>query len=309
MLRLRLKAFVLAALAVVLVAAAAQAQDWRGAGRIGGTVTDEAGHPLEGVTVKLFLPAVKEGTTVKTNKKGEWAANGIASGNWQVDFSMPGYDARKLSASVSELVRTPPMDIVMKKAKPTPNEEIRDELLKAAALLRQDKFADARAIYEGIMDKYPQVHQMLPLIARTYEGEKNYPKAIETLQLALKAEPDNVQLKLLLASVYGQNGQFDLSKQEIDAIDPAKLTDPTVVLNIGISMLNQKQPEGAMEYFNKTIARFPDFPDAYYYRGITNLQLEHNDAAKADLEKYIQIAPSNAPEIATAKKMLDMLKG
>ena len=309
MFRLRLRAFALAMAAVVLVAAAAQAQDWRGMGRLAGTVTDDAGHPLEGVTVKLFLPAVKEGTTVKTDKKGEWVAAGVASGDWQVDFSKPGFEPRNLTAGVSELSHTPPMTIVMKKAKPTPNEEIRDELLKAAALLKEDKFADARAIYEGIMDKYPQVHQMLPLIARTYEGEKNYTKAIETLQLALKAEPDNVQLKLLLASVYGQNGQFDESKQEIDAIDPAKLTDPTVVLNIGISMLNQKKPDDAMVYFDKTIARFPDFPDAYYYRGITNLQLEHNDAAKADLEKYIQIAPSNAPDIATAKKMLDMLKG
>ncbi len=309
MVRLRLRIFVLVAAALVLASAAAQAQDWRGMGRLAGTVTDEAGHPLEGVTVKLVLPAVKEGTTVKTDKKGEWVAAGVASGDWQIDFSKPGFEPRNLSAGVSELSHTPPMTIVMKKAKPTPNEEIRDELLKAAALLKEDKYADARAIYEGIMDKYPQVHQMLPLIARTYEGEKNYPKAIETLQLAIKAEPENVQLKLLLASVYGQNGQFAESKQVIDAVDASKITDPTLLLNIGISMLNQKQPDDAMVYFDKTVSRFPDFPDGYYYRGITNLQLEHNDAAKADLEKYIQIAPTNAPEVTTAKKMLDMLKG
>lgn len=309
MVRLRLRIFVLVAAALVLASAAAQAQDWRGMGRLAGTVTDEAGHPLEGVTVKLFLPAVKEGTTVKTDKKGEWVAAGVASGQWQIDFSKKGFDSRNLSAGVSELSHTPPMTIVMKKAKPTPNEEIRDELLKAAALLRQDKYADARAIYEGIMDKYPQVHQMLPLIARTYEGEKNYPKAIETLQLAIKAEPENVQLKLLLASVYGQNGQFAESKAVIDALDESKITDPTLLLNIGISMLNQKKPEDALVYFDKTVSRFPAFPDGYYYRGITNLQLEHNDAAKTDLEKYIQIAPSNAPEVTTAKKMLDMLKG
>jgi regulator of sirC expression with transglutaminase-like and TPR domain len=55
------------------------------------------------------------------------------------------------------------------------------------------------------------------------------------------------------------------------------------------------------------VTRFPQNADGYYYRGLTNLQLSKNDAAKADLTKFLEMAP-NAPEAATAKGILDKLK-
>jgi regulator of sirC expression with transglutaminase-like and TPR domain len=55
------------------------------------------------------------------------------------------------------------------------------------------------------------------------------------------------------------------------------------------------------------VARFPQYADAYYYRGITELQLAKTDAARADLTKFIEMAPA-APEAATAKGILDKIK-
>jgi hypothetical protein len=68
------------------------------------------------------------------------------------------------------------------------------------------------------------------------------------------------------------------------------------------------------------VNRFPEYPDGYYYRGITNVQLgtmlrpddqaagdKLLQAAKADLAKFVQMAP-DAPEAAAAKKILEQLK-
>ena len=43
-----------------------------------------------------------------------------------------------------------------------------------------------------------------------------------------------------------------------------------VFVNVGINLMNQNKAKDAMPFFEKAIARFPDSPDAYYYRGMAN---------------------------------------
>ena len=201
----------------------------------------------------------------------------------------------------------PPMPVVMKKATVDPNVAIAADLNKAADLFKQQKYADARAIYQDILAKHPEAYQVEPYIARTYYAEHNLDAAVEHLRNALAKDPDNVDVKLLLANTLAEQGKADESQQIIGSIDEAKITNPATLLNIGIGMLNGKKPAEALTWFDKTITRFPDYPDAYYYRGITELQEGKNDPAKADLEKFVQMAP-NAPEAATAKGILEKIK-
>ena len=81
-----------------------------------------------------------------------------------------------------------------------------------------------------------------------------------------------------------------------------------LLLNAGIALLNDKKTEEAARWFDQAVARFPAHPDGYYYRGISFLSLGKTAEAKADLEKYVSIAPADAPELATAKKILETIK-
>lgn len=291
------------------LAAAASAQSWRGMGRIAGKVTDEGGAPVEGVVVKAFLPEAKGGTEVKTNNKGEWALGGISRGEWQLDFTKPGYEPRQISVSVAEMTRTPPMEIKLKRAAPTvdANVEIRAELEKAAALLGRKSYSGARQIYEQLLAKYPEAHQLHPLIARTYYGENQFDNAIEHLRMALTKDPENIEIKLLLGNILVEQGNTEEGQQLIASIDETKVKEPTTFLNVGIVMLNQNKTGEAMQYLDRTIRLFPNSPDAYYYRGITHLQAGRTAEAKADLQKFVGMAP-DAPEAVTAKKILESLK-
>jgi tetratricopeptide (TPR) repeat protein len=294
-------------MAFALAGTAVSAQDWRGAGRLGGTVTDDKGQPVEGVVVKGQRVESTSGTQTKTNKKGEWALNGINGGNWNLDFEKPGYDTSRITANVEEHSPNPPVITKLKKAAADPNVALQAELKKAGELLNENKFAEARAIYEDLLAKHPEAVQLEPYIARTYYGEHQLDPAIEHLRKALAADPDNVPVKLLLANTLAEKGNADESKQLLASVDESKITDPTMLLNIGIGLLNEKKPADALTWFDKSVARFPDSADGYYYRGITELQLEKMDAAKADLTKFVAMAP-NAPEAATAKGILEKLK-
>ena len=292
---------------LLLLAASARAQDWRGMGRLAGTVVDDKGAPIEGVTVKAMRGESNAGPTVKTNKKGEFVLAGINGGNWNIDFDKDGYEPTKKSASFQEHDHNPAMTITMKKAVVDPNVQIRTDLEKAADLVKQGKFAEARAIYQGILSAHPDAYQVEPYIARTYYAEHQLDPAIEHLRAAIAKDPNNVDVKLLLANVLTEKGAVDESRQLLASIDESKITDPSTYVNAGIGLINQKQPAEALGWFEKAIAKFPQAPDAYYYRGITQLQLGNNDKAKTDLTKFLSMAP-DAPEAKTARGILEMLK-
>lgn len=292
---------------VTIMTGLAAAQEWRGMGRISGKITDEGGAPIEAVDVVATMGAGR--FTAKTNKKGEWAIGGLGRGEWAIDFTKAGFETRSISVGVSDLTRVPPIEIVLKKAAPAaadPNVELKAELEKAAAMLKGGRHADARAVYEALLAKYAEAYQIHPLVARTYSAEKQHDKAVEHLNTALARQPDNVEWKLLLASELAMAGKADEAQAVTASIDQSKVKDATPYLNIGITLYNANKPKEAQEFFTKAVTLFPQQGDAYYYRGLTHLQLGNNDAAKVDLTKFLELSPG-APEAEMAKKILEQL--
>ena len=290
-------------LLIVLASSPAVAQSWRGMARAAGKVTDEAGKPLEGVVVKLNLPG-GGGMEVKTNKKGEWAAGGLARGEWQLDFEFPTYESRRISLSLNELTRTPPVEIALKQ---NINEVIRVEMVKAGELMNQQKYAEARAVYEAVLAKYPNAYRVEPYIARTYYAEKNTEEAIKHLKIAIEKDPNDQENRMRLGNILMETGRLDEGRQMIASVDDSMIKEAAIYVNIGIALLNQNKGEDALPYFEKAVTRFPDQGEAYYYRALVRLQKGDVAGTKADLTKFLQLAP-NAPEAAAAKKALEQLK-
>lgn len=275
-------------------------------GRLAGKVTDEQGTPVEGATVKFDLPG-SGGTQAKTDKKGEWALGGIARGAWNIDFEKAGYEPVHISVTLEELSRVPPIQTTLKPSAPDPNQVIQADLVKGAALLNEKKFAEARGIYEAILAKYPQAFQVEPLIARTYYGEKQFDKAIDHLKIAVQKNPEAIENKLLLGNILMEQGRTEEGRQVLASVDDAAVKDPTTFVNVGIGLINQGKPDEARVYFEKAIARFPQSGDAYYYRALVRLQKNDVEGTKADLTKFLELAP-NAPEAAAARKALGQIK-
>lgn len=297
------------ALALAAGTLSAMGQAWKGMGRMAGKVVDEDGKPIEGVVVQAFLPVADARVEAKTNKKGEWSIGGIARGDWQIEFAKDGYESFQATVSIAELTRLPPMNVTLKKAAPVvdPNVEIREGFEKAAALMQQKQFGAARAIYEDLLGRFPQVHQLHPLIARTYYGEGQLDKSIEHLRLALERDAQNVEVRLLLGNVLIEKGDADAGREMIASVADAQIKDPTTLLNVAIGLINQGKGAEAATYLEKNVALFPDYPDSYYYRALTHLQLGNTGKAKADFAQFLKMAP-DAPEAPMARKALEQIK-
>ena len=298
-------------LALVTLAAApqAQAQDWKGMGRIEGRVVDPDGKPVADATVKVELPS-RGGTTVKTDKKGRWALGGIAAGQWNIDVDAPGFATRRVSATLgSESDRLPPVEIRLERSAPKgPPPEVLEVVKKGDEAYKAGRFAEARAEYEKLLVLRPDLSKTLhEQIARCYSQEGNYAKELEHLQVLLDGDPSDQNLRLLMAQEALKGGLLDRGRELLKGVDETAVKDPNVYFNIAALLLNQQKPEDALPYLSRAIALDASYVDGYFQRGMTYIGLGKMAEAKADLQKVIALAPGSA-QAETAKKALEQLK-
>ena len=300
----------LATLALAIAfAAPAVAQDWKGMGRMEGKVTDEAGAALANVTVKLELPG-RGGTTIKTDKKGKWAIGGIAAGVWNVDLAADGYVAKSLSVNLpSEMSRLLPLEAKLAKAQPTgPSPEVQAALAKADGAYKEGHFPEARAEYEKLLTLLPDVGTRLhQQIGFCYIQEKNYPKALEQLQLVLEAEPGNAQVRAIAAQAALEGGLVDKGRELLATVDDSGVKDPDVFFNIGVNFLNAGQTDDAIKYFTKAVTIDPKYADGYFRRALGYLQLGKTAESRADFQKVLELSPEGM-QADMARKALEQVK-
>jgi tetratricopeptide (TPR) repeat protein len=317
MAKIRIAGFMLG---IALIASGAWAQDWRGEGRLAGKVVDEQGKPLDGVRVRAAFAATVGAIEAKTDKRGDWTIEGVAEGTWQLTFEKDGYHPAEATSEVEEGGRSAAVRTTLKKVF-DPNAFIKEEAKKADALMSQKKFAEARVVYEGIVAKVPEITgPMQQNLARTYYLEGKLDKAVEHMKAGLAMDPANVQAKMLLASVLVESGALDEASQLLSTIDDSSITDPQIYLSFGLALITKQRSADALPYLDKAVARFPQSPQAYYYRANALIDLvnaekdpknpqriERLGKIKADLQKFLQIAP-NAPEAEHVKKLLEQIE-
>lgn len=296
-------------IAAAILASSALAQS-RGNARLNGKVVDEQGQPVADVVVKAQMNGQTEILSGKTDKKGEFRINGLANGEWKVELSKPDL------GSTVEMVEVrgdsaPALNVTLKKGAPNvdPTAEINAELTRAATIAQSGKIPEARKIYEDLLVKYPSVYQIQGFIARTYAAETppNIPKALEHLKLNMEKEPASVELKLFHAELLMESGDKAASKAILDGIDLTQVKDPYTYINHSINLINDKKGLEAAELLTKLLAQFPTANELYYYRGRAYVSAEKLDEARADLEKFVSLAPT-AKEAADAKKIIDQIK-
>ncbi len=136
--------------------------------------------------------------------------------------------------------------------------------------------------------------QVLLMMARSFDSDGQTDKAIETLQRALELDPENVQLLQITADFLTRTGREDEAREYLARL-PEDVTLPAdMVLNIGIRLYNEGDVDKAFGYFNRAVDENPSLAEAYYYRGLVNLNRNQTEEAKADFGKLLELDPESA---------------
>jgi len=292
----------------LVVSGPAQAQDWKGQGRLAGVVTDTEGNVLAGAVVQLELPGRGKPDALTTDEKGQWAILGLAGGRWNVDIGAEGYVTRNLYANVRQGRHMPPMKTELEKAAPVgPPPEVVDAVEKGDKAYQEGRYADARAEYEKLLELRPELGTTLLMqIAHCYKQEGNREKELEYLDKVLEADPANNQVRTLMAMEAMEGGMVERGMELLAQVEDASVSDPNVFFNIGVGFLNNSRPEDAITYFTKAISLQPDYVDGYYQRALTYFGVEKYEECRADFEKVLELSPEGQ-RAETAKQVLAQL--
>src|SRR5579859_4986785 len=169
------------------------AQEWRGRGRLQGLVKDEQGKPIVGAKLTFRMgtdrvdPAKPGPAPVISDQNGKWAVLGLGQGTWSILIEAEGYNSSEGQSPVNEFAAAAPLTIVLKKPSEaavkaaeaqTKAGQANAALAQADALMKEEKYADARAQYQKAIElSDPQYHApFLRAVARTYFMESQSAK-------------------------------------------------------------------------------------------------------------------------------------
>ena len=273
---------------------------WRGNAQVSGKITDEAGKGVPEAKVTFIFTKANDGFFATTKKNGEFSAKDIQAGEWRVQIDAPNFVTVRKELTITES-KNAPLDVQLKR------DNSPELLAKAEGLFKAGQLADARTEYLKVLEAHPELTAINRAIAFTYGREKNNAVALKYLDLALAGNPNDPVLLQLAAVSAIELSEFPRGLAYLAKIDDGTISDPEILLNTAMNLLNRRRSAEATTVLDRVIARFPDNADAYFYRGYAKMQAAKAPDAKADLEKYLALAPAGA-QAEQAKTMLASIK-
>lgn len=169
-----------------------------------------------------------------------------ASGN----ISAPVSSAASESAEISSRPKVPA--------------EFKDVAREANDLFAAQKFDDAAARYQTILNVYPDSLYALSNLAVVRFQQANYPQAEDYLRKAVKLAPQDAFSHSILGIVLYQQGKIDDAVQILTravALDP---NDPKTRNYLGIAASQKGWQEAAEQECRKAIELDPNYGDAHF---------------------------------------------
>jgi tetratricopeptide (TPR) repeat protein len=303
-----MKKIALAIMALVALSLLLPAQDYKGKGRLGGIVTDEAGTPLEGVTVKLFSLKAQDGISVKTDKNGKWLAAWIRSGGWNVDFAKVGFAPKKISVEISESKKNPDVEVRLAKVEGLVlTDDIMAQLGKGNELFEKADYAGALAVYEKILADSPDAYPIHMNIGNCHFAQEQYDLAEASYLKVLEKDPQKAEAIIAVGNCYANRGDSAKAMEWYGKVEFERIEDPIVLYNLGTNYYNNAKFEDALKFYQKAVEKQKDSVDALYQLGLTYLNLQKNAEAIAAFESYLKI-DADSTRAAQVTGFLEYLK-
>lgn len=303
------------AMCLVAIAAVAGSAFAGTEGRMTGKITDSVTkQPVPNASILVVSTG---GRNFKQEFKGE--KDGTyrllvidATLKYSITWSAPGYQ------SYQEPIKLKIGDVTAKDitlvpasaaaaAAPTAAEAKPDPAVSAynegAALYNAGKVPEAAAKFQEAVTAKPDLIAGWGALARASSQLKDYPKAIEAANKVLEIDPEEVDMYAVLFTSYtatGDKAKAAEAKKKLPA-------DAAALFNDAAKLINSNKDSDAEPLLKQAITVNDKFGPAYYELGMIYVRTGKNAAAKANLQKYLELEPTGK-DAATAKEMLKYVK-
>lgn len=294
-------------IALLLLGGAAPALAQMELGVAAGRVVDEAGQPLQGVTIRLVNVDRGREVTLKTDKDGRFYRRGLQSGEYQLKVEHEGYqpidDKIRLVAGTDRS-----FDFTLAKASAAGSKEFQE----GVSAFNAKDFATAAAKFEAAVAESPTVAPLYVNLALAYFQLQRPADAVAALEKAGSLAPDDPTIQFQLGSAYVDTKAYD---QAIVALEKGLarsdlVKDPLAAeaaSTLGAVYFAQGKVAEAEAQFQKVLAVKPDNAGAAL--GMAKVAFSKGDAAKAlELFDKVVAAHPGTPEAEQAAAFIKELR-
>ena len=137
-----------------------------------------------------------------------------------------------------------------------------------------------------------KAHMMLGL---TYENLEVPRLAAEHHRLAVRYEPDNIDVRNSYAVYLCRQRDFAAAREQFDRVARLPENDnPAIVLtNAGVCMSQKPDAEAAEEYFREALGKKRDYPEALLQLTLLKHRAGDGLSARAFLQRYLAVQPAS----------------
>jgi tetratricopeptide (TPR) repeat protein len=223
-----------------------------------GIVRDEAGQPLEGVTVRVRDQERGSETTAQSGRDGRFYRRGLRAGGYQLTVEKQGYqpinDKVTLSAGVDRR-----LEFKLVKAAP----EGAEDFAKGVAAFNKKDFQGAAQSFEAAIQKAPNLPEIHVNLALAYLRLNRSGEALAALEKAAVLSQNEPNVLFQLGGAYVEFKQLDKAAAAFEkGLAQVKgLSDPLAfdaTVTLGAVYFAQGENDKAIAQFEKALTARPD---------------------------------------------------
>lgn len=315
---------------LAMIAMVAMPLDAQSTGRIRGRVTDSNGNPIANATVVLKRLDINLTRQIKVDARGVYLQVGLDPREFEMAVSAEGYVEHRevvkiplgdvlekdvtlrTSAEMAAAANPDGANPVSGRA----NEGI-SSYNEAVKLFNEKDYAEAMNKLESVIAIFNESAAQLTddaskeIVAKNIEAANKllafslfevgqaenerrndlWLRAEPILKEFLEKEPEDAGIAQSLANIAGFKGDAEAEKMYTDLVEKIRGPIAGNSYNRGVDLYNAGNLSEAKPHLKRAIEIDPNMPESYYLLGICEISDGDVKAAKAALQKYLELAP------------------
>ena len=286
-------------------------------GRVGGSISDDAGQPLKGVTITAENPSASPSSfTATTDEKGRFSIIGLRAGSWTFTAQAPGFEPEVGRMNVQAFgPPNPLLAFTLKRGNAEAAsalaginaKDLQAELAAADQLYNSQRWDESIAAYRAIVAKAPSVTSIHLQIAAACRNKKDYDCALASYNEMLAIDPANDKAWAGVGMANLEKGDFEAA--ELPLLKAAEGLSPAreVFYNLGEVKFAKGQVDEAAKWYERAVTADPTWSKPVLKLALVALNKGDRNGAITLAEKAISVEPMSA-EAATAKTLIEQLR-
>ncbi|HEV2379800.1 MAG TPA: sulfatase-like hydrolase/transferase [Terriglobia bacterium] len=166
-------------------------------------------------------------------------------------------------------------------------------LSSATQLAAENKCDDAIPLLTRLIQQQPELALGHLTLAKCALSTGQYAAAAQSLDAALRLQPDNLEARFYKGICSFQQGQLDEALSSLEAVEKALPREPYVHFYLGLIYERQQRAESALAEFQECASVDPDFEVAVYKVGYFLAKAGRFSDAAAEFKRVIALDPDN----------------